>query len=454
MSDGARQGASKKELRRIPQAVELRRAASFHRSLIGMTGAWIARLRHAEVKYMAARHLWEWAEQFNALRKRLLELPGTKPDAPLEDHLNSVIEEALFASDEEPFLETLYSVFLPGLCCAYKDYIHLTVELPDRPSVRILKEIINALDKQMVEGSAMLQQIRDEDNVCSGESDVSQWVMHIRSLLHIAGGVCGITGVESVETKRRFAGYTYQPPERQHRSVNSYFSYEHPIEGYLWSQNLKGNPLIERAALAVWLYNELDAAEYISPILYEVKGMPWEFYYDVARHTWDEARHSEFGLKLMTALGFSPEEFEVWVATYMSSIQMKPHERYAAVTCWYEPGSFQVKPDYLERLASEAGGTDLAVELLRFDLADETLHVAFGHKWVEQLMRHYGDFRTVNEFVDDVKRIGISLREKQAAAFTRTMPHQQRHNLESIKRHMEQWMLEKGKVIPVSTARE
>ncbi|WJH33409.1 DUF455 family protein [Paenibacillus sp. CC-CFT747] len=238
----------------------------------------------------------------------------------------------------------------------------------------------------------------------------------------------------------------------QHRTVGSHYSYEHPIEGYLWSNNLKGDPLIERAALAVWLYNELDAAEYLSPILYEVRGMPWEFYYDVARHTWDEARHSEFGLKLMTALGFTPKEFEVWVATYMSSIQMKPYERYAAVTCWYEPGSFQVKPDYLARLAEEAGGEDLAVELLRFDLADETLHVSFGHKWVEKLMRHYGDSRTVDEFVAEVKKLGTALREEQAAAFTRTMPDANRHTLESIREHMERWMGEKGKAIPVYAA--
>lgn len=451
MSGDVKQGLSRNELRRIPQGAKLRRAAAFQRGMIGMAGAWIARLRHAEVKYMVARHLWEWAEHVDAIRKRLAEMPGAKPDAPLEDHLNSVLEEALFAADEDPYLDTLYTLLLPALRSAYLDYINQTVELPDRPSVHILKDVVNALDKQIVDGKIMLQQIRCSATGANPADRFSaEWTDHIRTLLNLAGGVYGNAEADVVEAKRLFAGRQYQPPERQHRTLNSHYSYEHPIEGYLWSKNLKGDPLIERAALAVWLYNELDAAEYISPILYEVKGMPWEFYYDVARHTWDEARHSEFGLKLLTALGFSPEEFEVWVATYMSSIQMKPHERYAAVTCWYEPGSFQVKPDYLERLAKEVGGEDLAVELLRFDLADETLHVSFGRKWVEKLMRHYGDSRSVDEFVDYVKKLGTALREKQGAAFKRTMPEHQRHTLDSIKRHMEKWMEEKGKVIHVS----
>lgn len=433
----------RKELRRIPQAASLRRPVAFERHLIGTAGAWIARLRHAEAKYMAARHLWEWTTHVDHLRRRLGEMPGGKPDAALEPQLAAVLEEALFADDEAPFATALYTVLLPALRDAYTTYRDRTNELPDRPTVHILDDVIDTLTVQIGEGSAFLQRAYPATAAGAGGSS-DAWARHIAALLEAADGLYGDADEAAVNALRRFAGREYRSPDVMHRTLGSHYSYEHPIEGYLWSHNLKGDPSVERAALAVWLYNELDAAEYISPILYEVKGMPWEFYYDVARHTWDEARHSEFGFRLMQALGLKTEQFEVWVATYMSSIQMAPYERYAAVTCWYEPGSFQVKPDYLERLAREVGGEDLAVEMLRFDLADETLHVSFGHKWVEKLMRHYGDDRTQEEFVLYVKEKGTRLREEQGRTFIRTMPAEERETLESIRRHMERWTQANG----------
>lgn len=430
---------SRNELRRIPQAVQLRRIVSFQRGMIGIMGAWIARLRHAEVKYMAARQLWEWAEHVNAVRRRLAEMPGGKPDAPLEGHLEQVLEEALFAADELPFLDALYQVLLPAVHGAYLDYINRTTELPDRPSVHILEDVVHTLGKQMDAGKAMIRQLAAVAGTAATDPASREWTEHMRTLLGRSGGLSGEAAASAgdVAAKRRFAHCRYESPAMQHRTEGTYFRYDHPIEGYAWSHTLKGDPLLERVALAVWLYNEMDAAEYISPILYEVKGMPWEFYYDVARHTWDEARHSEFGCRLLAAHGFSTDEFEVWVATYMSSIRMKPHERYAAVTCWYEPGSFQVKPDYLERLAQQAGLDDMTVELLRFDLADETLHVSFGHKWVEKLVRHYGDERPVGEFVDEVKKKGTALREAQGAAFETAMPPEKRHTMETIRQRLE-----------------
>jgi hypothetical protein len=431
---------NKKELRRIPQAVSLRRPMAFERQLIRVMGAWISRLRHAEAKYMAARHLWEWTTHVDKLRRRLAEMPGGKPDAALEENLSAILEEAMFAEDEAPFVEVLYTVLLPALRDAYLTYKQQTNELSDRPTVHILEEVIGTLSEQIQTGTEFLHRING-----GAPRPLYEWTTHIAELLMAAGGLYSETVTsEAVDKLRKYAGHSYEPPEVMHRTTDSHYSYEHPIEGYLWSHNLKGDPSVERAALAVWLYNEMDEAEYISPILYEIKGMPWEFYYDVARHTWDEARHSEFGFKLMQSLGFKPEEFEVWVATYMSSMKLKPYERYAAVTCWYEPGSFQVKPDYLERLAQEVGGDDLAVELLRFDLADETLHVSFGHKWVEKLMRHHGDERSLDEFVNYVKQKGSNLREEQARTFVRTMPIEERHTLETIREHMERWMEEKG----------
>lgn len=436
---------SRKELSRVAQALTLNQLTAFERRMVTISGAWVCRLRLPEAKYMMSRHIFQWAEHVDALRKRLSEMPGGKPETKVSAELEQVLQESLFAEDEEHYMMALYDVFLPELRAKYRMYIAQTKELPDRPTVKRLEEILTAIDEQIASGLAHIKEHY------GAAAEAAQWGSHIRRLLQSAGGITG-EGADATELKSllKHAADRYEFPEMQHRSKTSYYSYKHPIEDYQWSKTLQGEPWVERVALAVWLYNEMDACEYISTILYETDNMPWEFHFDVARHAWDESRHSEFGYTLLKQFGFHPEEFEVWVATYMSSMKLEPHERYTAVTCWYEPGSFMVKPSYLERLAQEVGGEDLVVELLKFDLADERLHVSFGSKWVPTLMERYGVTMEQKDFVEAIKAKGTKLRQEQEAAFVNTMPDEKRHSMNSIKEHLEKWAEARGSRVIVS----
>lgn len=436
---------SKKYLRRIPQSEQLGKTTAFERGLIGMAGAWICRIRHTEAKYMVAKHLWEWAEHIQLLRHRLSEMPGGRPDLLLEDHFVKLLDECMFAEDDKAYLEVLYHVLLPHLLETYQAYQKLTQELPDRPTLYLLNNIVKTLQEQIENGTSLLVKKYKQINSVSSENYAlsSPWVNHIKELLHLTGGILGKPELSLLKAAMKNTDQKYVNPHLQHRENGTHFTYNFPpIEGI--ETIFTGDLELDRVLLALWLYNEMDAAEYIPTILYEIKGMPWEFYYDVARHTWDEARHSEFGYHLLPKLGFQRDEFEVCSATYMSTITLQPHERYAAVTYWYEPGSFLIKPDFMEKLAQEIDDTDLAVQLLRFDLADETTHVKYGHKWVGKLMQHYGDQRTVDELVNDVKTRCTTIREAQAAAFTRTMPMEKRLSVTQLKARIEEWKTNRG----------
>lgn len=438
-------GLTRKHLRRIPQTEQLRRVMKVQREMVGMLGAWICRLRQVPVKYMAARHLWEWSEHVNTLRKRLTEMPGGKPDEPLESCLAGLIEECMFAADEAPFMEALYDALLPNVSEAYQDYVSHTHELPDRPTVVAVQDIIRALDEQIRFGMQQLNKFYPADPQAAAlHPERGEWANHIRRLLAFVGGIHGTCSLEELNPLRKHAGEKYKFPAMQQRVKGSHFNYLFPIEGFEPESLLKSEVDFDRLSLGIWLFNEMDAAEYIPTILYEIKGMPWEFYYDVARHTWDEARHSEFGCKLLHLLGFAPEEFEVCAGTFMMSMSMKPYERYLAVTHWYEPGSFAVKPDFQERLAREVGDADGAVQLLKFDLADETLHVRLGQKWAPRLLEHAGDGRTVEQCVEAIKRQGMKTYAEQAAAFVRTMPSDQRLSVDAVKRRLKEWEASRG----------
>ena len=41
--------------------------------------------------------------------------------------------------------------------------------------------------------------------------------------------------------------------------------------------------------------SEINVAEGLAIVIYESKDKPWEFYHDLARHLWDEVRHSMMG---------------------------------------------------------------------------------------------------------------------------------------------------------------
>jgi hypothetical protein len=427
----------KKDLRMIRQAEHLRSVMAFERELIAHLGAWVCRLRHVHAKYMATHHLWEWAQHVDQVRTRLKELPGVKVDTPLPEQLTHILDETLFADDELPYLETLYGVILPKIKQEYEAYLTLTDTLPDRPSTTLVQNIIHSLSKQMNEG---YQFLKDAYNL-NKEDAASTWALHIKALLTDFPITSKPVSQNRVQEKRLFAGQTYAMPEIAHRTEGTYFTYNFPIQHF---DGYFNNIDTERVALAVWLFNEMDAAEYIPTILYEIKGMPWEFYYDVARHTWDEARHSEFGYELLKQMDFNPSDFEVWTCTYMSTMKLSPYERYAAVTCIYEPGSFAVKPDYLEKLSNEISAEDWVVELLRFDLADETNHVRYGQKWVEKLMKHYGDERPVKDFVKELSEKITSLRAEQSKAFVTMMPPEKRMTYDKVKAHMQDFYEKQG----------
>ena len=49
---------------------------------------------------------------------------------------------------------------------------------------------------------------------------------------------------------------------------------------------------------------EMTACDLIAGVLYSQSHMPWSFYYDLARHVWDEARHAMFGQAALEADGY------------------------------------------------------------------------------------------------------------------------------------------------------
>jgi hypothetical protein len=60
--------------------------------------------------------------------------------------------------------------------------------------------------------------------------------------------------------------------------------------------------------------------------------MPWEFYFDISRQLWDEARHSSFGESKLLELGTSAAEVGLSSKAYALRQTLLPTDRYAALS--------------------------------------------------------------------------------------------------------------------------
>jgi uncharacterized ferritin-like protein (DUF455 family) len=147
----------------------------------------------------------------------------------------------------------------------------------------------------------------------------------------------------------------------------------------------------------VWLMMEMDAVDYLATIFHDTPDAPFDLHHDLARHLWDESRHSQFGYRQLPKLGVDLMTLEHSLDLYNILVQMPPHERYAMMTMEFEAGSFPTKAVVMDRVR-ELNDFE-ADTLLAFDRNDEQNHVRYGHRWLPVIMELFAERRPVEEFV-------------------------------------------------------
>jgi uncharacterized ferritin-like protein (DUF455 family) len=154
--------------------------------------------------------------------------------------------------------------------------------------------------------------------------------------------------------------------------------------------------------VAMTYFKEMQATETVASSLNEVKGMPWEFYYETSRHCWDEARHCMLGQRRLEQLGFDIAKLHMMNGNYAVRQLLDPLYRYSYITMVEEAGSMKAKRKHIAKL--EEYGKTLTARLVEYDLVDERNHVNNGYRWIPEIMRARGDSRTLDEVVAEAKR--------------------------------------------------
>lgn len=145
---------------------------------------------------------------------------------------------------------------------------------------------------------------------------------------------------------------------------------------------------------------EVQAADSCAALVFDAPDMPWDFYFDAARHMWDESRHSMFGQKKLAALGIPVTEVALSTTAYRLRQTIAPHDRYAALTT-QEADAFPGKHQGLKEAL--AHHDTVGAMTWSYDIADETQHVRYGQKWLGTLAKAMGDPRNVDQIKADAE---------------------------------------------------
>ena len=123
--------------------------------------------------------------------------------------------------------------------------------------------------------------------------------------------------------------------------------------------------------------SEINVAEGLALVLCETPGMPWEFYFDISRHLWDEVRHSLMGEAAIESTFGSRGALPMRDYESAYCMEATPLEQYA--TLGLEIEGAQMKYPVGKRgeweFCRESARHALMTTFQDYDWADEVLHV-------------------------------------------------------------------------------
>lgn len=149
---------------------------------------------------------------------------------------------------------------------------------------------------------------------------------------------------------------------------------------------------------AVNFLQEVQAADSCASMLFEAPDMPWDFYFDLARHMWDEARHAVFGEKKLADLGVTAAAAGLSSKAYAMRQTLAPLDRYAALST-QEADAFPGK--HIALKDAIAHHDTVSAMAWSYDIADETQHVRFGAKWIPVMIEKIGEPRSTEQVRTD-----------------------------------------------------
>jgi hypothetical protein len=296
------------------------------------------------------------------------------PDASLE----ILFDEILNAPTTAELVAGLYEHALPALKAALKAHLRDTNPLADHPSVRICRFALLEVEEMLQFGEQAMKALLD----ASCREGIGDWLKLLEDCLAGAGGLDGTLPPSGLNLRRRHSETTYQydpVPKRDQRFPDPY---NMGVNAEVFLYDPKFPPDAKTLMIYYKRLREVDVPEMMASILTETPGKPWDYYRDMTRQLWDEARHAMMGEVGFANLGIDWAQKVMINFTWSLALntQLKPIERHA-VLYFIEQGLMPKKGKRYEWEVGLASNDPLAGLFQDYDWADEVLHARIGRDW-------------------------------------------------------------------------
>lgn len=353
-------------------AARIARLAAISRSRIEIFAAHLVHSPEWEMKSLFGLWLWEDACNYRMMEQRLREL-RTHPSAVqkvLSLALGDMLTELLHAPGTLELLSglaTLGEAELKAMNC----YCAKTQPLVDQPSIRLLRTVeADLVERQKLVAESLKTLCATADDRKRSED----WKAHSQAFLTYAGGIFGdeekSTAPPAPRAKDEFR-------LRRHFVRDERFRTTLPKTGPEQYAN-------DRMKSMMWTrLQEMTAAELVASVIVEWDGLPTDALVDLARHCWDEVRHSLFGQAALEAEGVKATSLPSWIGYGEHTMPEPPQKRYSHLAIATEAGLMAYPGGKRGEWEFCCGARHpLMMTFQDFDWADEVTHVNYGRRWL------------------------------------------------------------------------
>lgn len=383
----------------VSEAVD--RMKRLHWSLRRLHRIFTARLTSMpiyEIKMAFSVHAYYCAEHVEGIAGRVREM--RQPPYGLEESpdvaLDVFFDEVLASPTSETLLLGLYEVAVPSVVAALNNLLRDINRLFEHPTHRVARFALTELEEVRSYGAEAVKLL-----VSGADRDEQRtWLQTLQMILSHAGGLDGIAPRREGVPERMYSKtpYVFDPvPQRDERFIDSY-NMGVNAEAMLFDQAIAAQP--KTLMLFFKRMREIDVPEMMSSILTETQGKPWEYYRDMTRQLWDEARHAMMGEVGFVSLGIDWQKIPFnFTWSLQLNTKLAPLERHA-VLYTIEQGLMPKKTGKkYEWEVALASASRLSLLIQDYDWADEIVHAKVGRDW---LVPELGSQQKALAFGDEV----------------------------------------------------
>lgn len=342
---------------------------------------WLASTPEWEVKEALGLHLSLDADHAADIRIRVSEMrnPVPRMDVCPDPAIDRFFAELLTARDTVEKIVGLYGVLKPALLAAYRTHFQKSNPVIDHPTRRMIKHILIEEEEMMEWGERAVTAVTQSP---AAQTQANQWQNHLNAYLQNMGGIMG----DQEKTAERLSSRVTEPftpdffPQRDDRFAMKW-NFINPQRQVSMNEAV---PLDERIiALMCRRIVEMDVPEYMTRIIAQSEGEPWEYYVELTRQLWDEVRHAMLGSIYFENRGVDWKKqiaIHPGMSIRLGTLNGKDaHNVLYAIEQNLMPAKTGKK---LEYEISVNANDPLAAQIQDYDWADEVLHVHTGRKWL------------------------------------------------------------------------